>query len=530
MKRKLCIVLAVVLLLSACADRSGITYGKGSIEPPVSSSYTEEVEPSETFEPQDEEPASSSETSDDEKPSESSDVSVPAPPKQPASHSSEPTVSIPPAVSSEPPAPSSEPATVVPQSSVSIPPSSASEHPSDSEEELIILDWEEPEEDEEEEKEEHRAPDRNTYTPDEVKAIWISYLDFYSLAQNQNERTFTSNIKAAFEDIADYGLNTVFVQVRPFGDAMYESEIFPWSYVMTGTEGADPGYDPLAIMVETAQDCGLRIEAWINPYRVRATNSNRVLSGSNPAVRALERGDDMVLSYSGGLFYNPASQDARDLITEGVLEIVENYAVDGIHFDDYFYPTTDMSFDAASYRAYRNDGGTLTQADWRRQNVDLLVRQVYAAIKSTDPDVLFGISPQARMDNNYNAQFINVQKWLSNRGYIDYICPQIYFGFDNDTVPYASSLAEWESMAAGSGVDLYIGLAAYKCGVTDQWAGSGSNEWVRSTDLLMQMVDEARDASGYAGFVLYRYDSLFNPESSVRSHIREEMQNLGSIL
>ena len=374
-----------------------------------------------------------------------------------------------------------------------------------------------------------RAPASTASVPDEVRAVWISYLDFYTLAQNKSRSQFTSNIDQAFSQIADYGLNTVFVQVRPFGDAMYPSDYFPWSYVLTGTEGENPGYDPLGIMVEKAKEYGLRIEAWINPYRVRAIGSSRALSADNPAVRAVSAGKDTAISWQGGLFYNPASQEARDLITAGVVELVEGYDLDGIHFDDYFYPTTDLSFDAASYRAYQQSGGALSQADWRRRNVDLLVRQVYTAIKQTDSSVLFGISPQARMDNNYDGQFIDVENWLENDGYLDYICPQIYFGFDNQTVPYADSLDEWDRLTRNSGVQLYVGLAAYKCGVADQWAGAGANEWVEENDLLERMVAAARDTSEYGGFALYRYDSLFNPESGVSKAIEREMEHLSAL-
>ena len=375
-----------------------------------------------------------------------------------------------------------------------------------------------------------QAPVSTVSVPNEVRAVWISYLDFYTLAQNKSRSQFSANIDEAFANISDYGLNTVFLQVRPFGDAMYRSDYFPWSYVLTGTEGEDPGYDPLEIMVSKAKEYGLRTEAWINPYRVRAIGSSRTLSASNPAVKALNAGKDTAIAWQGGLFYNPASETARDLITDGVVELVENYAIDGVHFDDYFYPTTDLSFDAAYYNAYVKAGGTLSQAEWRRRNVDLLIRQVYTAIKQADSSVIFGISPQARMDNNYNGQFIDVKGWINRSGYVDYICPQIYFGFQNQTVPYASSLAEWDAMTENSGVQLYVGLAVYKCGAIDQWAGAGQNEWVNENDLLQRMVSSARNSAKYGGFALYRYDSIFHPESGVKKRVEQEKEHLSSIL
>ena len=374
-----------------------------------------------------------------------------------------------------------------------------------------------------------KAQSQRIDMPDEVRAVWISYLDFYTLAQNKSKSVFTSNMDNAFENIADMGMNTVFVQVRPFGDAMYDSDIFPWSYVMTKTEGVDPGYDPLEIMVELAKKHNLRIEAWINPYRVRAAGSTQAVSSSNPAIKAVKNGSGMAIQYDGGLFYNPASEEARQLITDGVVEIIENYDVDGIHFDDYFYPTTDMAFDKAYYKSYIAAGGTLSQADWRRDNVNALVKKVYNAIKSCNPSVTFGISPQARDDINYNGQFAHTETWLKN-GWVDYICPQIYYGFDNATAPYEETLDYWHKLANKHDVSLQVGLAVYKCGTVDNWAGNGKNEWLNRTDIISRMVEEARDRSSYQGFALYRYDSVFNPERAVSGYIAKEMANLEDIL
>lgn len=509
-----CLLLVITLILSALAGcGSGVVSSTGQIEPQQSSTSSENTYPGE-FPPANQPLPAESPESSEESSSSAQEESAPAPQSEAqapvSSQAAAPSVAptSQPSVSSQAPASS---AAAVPQSAPVV--ASSSQAPVSSE----------------------PVVERVTYSVaqsdvDEVRGIWISYLDFYSLAKDQSKSSFVSNINSAFKTIADYGLNTVFVQVRPFGDAMYDSEIFPWSYVLTGTEGSNPGYDPLEIMVSSARKYGLRIEAWINPYRVLAIGSTRELSSSNPAVQAIRQGKDTAISYNGGLFYNPASKTARSLITQGVVELVENYDIDGIHFDDYFYPTTDEAFDAVYYRDYRSAGGSLPQADWRRENVNTLVRQVYAAVKASDSSVLFGISPQARMDNNYNGQFADVEKWLSGSGYIDYICPQIYYGFDNDSVPYSSSLAQWNKMARGSGVSLYVGLAVYKCGVSDKWAGSGANEWINCTTMLRDMVDEAREASSYEGFLLYRYDSLFNPESAVKSHISKERANLQDVL
>ena len=146
----------------------------------------------------------------------------------------------------------------------------------------------------------------------EVRAIWLSYLDLGPMLKNKSESAFTSSIRAAFDKISDMGLNTVYAQVRPFGDAIYYSDYFPSSYLFTGTEGkiGSPPYDALEIMVREAHSRGLRIEAWLNPYRV--CTSAKTLSSDNPAQEMLETGD--ALRYDGGIYYNPGSEAARELI------------------------------------------------------------------------------------------------------------------------------------------------------------------------------------------------------------------------
>ncbi len=368
--------------------------------------------------------------------------------------------------------------------------------------------------------------------PQEMKAVWLSYLDLKPMLLDKNDKSvgkaqFTKNIQKAFDNIQQLGLNTVIAQVRPFSDALYESELFPWSYLATGEEGADPGFDPLAIMVEQAHQRGLQLHAWVNPYRVRTSATNKQLSSKNPAVKLLKSGD--AIRYNGAVTYDPASKKAQQLIVDGVREIVEKYDVDGIHFDDYFYPTTDAGFDSASYQAYKNKGGSLSLAAWRRQNVNDLVKQVYTAVKQADDEVLFGISPQGNMDNNYNKQFIDVKKWLSEEGYLDYICPQVYFGFKNSTCPYEQTVEEWNDLIKNK-VQLVVGLSPYKVGLEDAYAGNGRWEWANSGDILARMVETARKEEHYQGFALFRYNSVFQPESSVRPAILEELDSLQEVL
>lgn len=364
----------------------------------------------------------------------------------------------------------------------------------------------------------------------EVRGMWISFFELETALKGRSEASFRQNIIEILDNVTATGFNTVFVQVRPYADALYPSNYFPWSYLATGTEGVDPGFDPFAIVMEESKARSLRVEAWINPYRVRAgLSKDEPMSGQNQASVWLNAGNSAVLQYDGCVYYNPASKSAQELIVNGVKEIVERYDVDGIHFDDYFYPTTNLSFDKASYQQYRSSGGKLSQGDWRRENVNTLVRAVYEAIKTIDSSVVFGISPQGNTSNNYSQQFIDVEKWLQNPGYIDYICPQIYWGYNHKSAPFQATVEKWNRMAAKGDVALYVGMGAYRLGTIDSGAGSGKNEWKGTQNILSRMVQTSRQQSQYDGFVMFRYDSLYNPSPEIKSQATVELENLAAI-
>ncbi|WP_058484835.1 glycoside hydrolase family 10 protein [Defluviitalea phaphyphila] len=375
-------------------------------------------------------------------------------------------------------------------------------------------------------KDEKRISDFEKDIDDEVRAVWISYLDLQNVI-NKNEIDFELSIEEMFSNIKNAKLNTVIVQVRPFGDALYPSKYFPWSYIITGTEGIAPQFDPFKIMVDKAHEKGLKIEAWINPYRIR--NNNKPISDNNIALKWLTDGSNRVIKIDNGIYYNPASEDVRDLIIKGVMEIVENYDVDGIHFDDYFYPTTDPQFDKVDYEQYKNEGGLLSLEDWRRENVNLLIKEIYKSIKNYDDSIKFGISPQGIIDKNYNTQYIDIYKWLSSSEYIDYICPQIYFGYNHSTYSYDKLINQWNKLIKNNDIKLYIGLAAYKIGREDIYAGKGKYEWIETDNILEKMINDGRINDNYGGFVLFRYDFLWNPEKHLEEQIHKELDAIKNI-
>ena len=339
----------------------------------------------------------------------------------------------------------------------------------------------------------------------EMKAVWLSYLDLKPMLLDKNDKSvgkaqFTKNIQKAFDNIQQLGLNTVIAQVRPFSDALYESELFPWSYLATGEEGADPGFDPLAIMVEQAHQRGLQLHAWVNPYRVRTSATNKQLSSKNPAVKLLKSGD--AIRYNGAVTYDPASKKAQQLIVDGVREIVEKYDVDGIHFDDYFYPSEDPSLDSAAYESYTQSvENPLPLLEWRAANINAMVAQVYESIKAVKEEVVFGISPQGNIAND-EAMGADVKTWAAVPGYVDYLAPQLYFSFENEALGYLEALEEWAALPRHKGLKLYAGLALYKVG-TDADGGT----WLGRDDIIALQA-EAALAAGYQGAILYSSDYL----------------------
>lgn len=378
---------------------------------------------------------------------------------------------------------------------------------------------------------ESASPTKSTAPSGEFCAVWISYLDLETMLKGKDQAAAKSAINKAFDKVTALSMNAVIVQVRPFADALYESEYFPWSRVLTGTQGKDPGYDPLKLMVSSAHARDLEIHVWINPYRVLTSTNYSNLSRDHIAREWNDEGNDYTVAVDGkGIFFNPARKQVRNLIVNGVTELVENYDIDGIHYDDYFYPTTDASFDKKAYSEYKEGGGSKSLSSWRMDNVNKLIAQTYDAVKSVDPSVKFGVSPNGNIDQNYSTLYADVKTWCKNEGYIDYIMPQLYYGFENASCPYEKTLKAWNDMITVKSIKLYPGLAVYKIGTTDQWAGSGSQEWTETTTMLRRQVATARDYSKYGGFALYRYDSFANPASSVASRVAKEIENLMSIL
>lgn len=370
----------------------------------------------------------------------------------------------------------------------------------------------------------------NRTAQEEMRAVWVNYNELSMRASGGgNAKAFREKAEGMTATLEEAGMNTVIVHVRAFCDAFYPSEIFPWTAYLTGRQGQGVDYDPLQIFIDCAKAHDLSVQAWINPYRVLLSTNWEELADNNPAKQWYLAGEtEKLLLTEGGIYLNPASEEAQALIIDGVREIVRNYAVDAIHMDDYFYPTTDFSVDSASYAAYTKAGGRLTQDAWRRENVSAFVSSLYTAIKAIDPAVELVISPGGDIQRNYDNLSADIKRWASESGFVDVLMPQLYYGFENESKPFEKTAKEWASLDFAENVRLCFGLAAYKSGKEDKYAGKGLTEWQTHTDILARQLTLCRELSNYGGFALYTYSSIYFPNSE--ENAKKEWKNLKSVL
>lgn len=352
------------------------------------------------------------------------------------------------------------------------------------------------------------------------KAMWFTYMDYENILSQKSEEEFSEIISERFENASELGINTVYVQIRAFGDAYYPSEIF-----CKGKFYTDESFDPLQIMIDKAHSYGLSFHAWINPMRLM--KKDEISSQPKSEIeRVCVAQENFIFEYEGRYYLDPSYSDTVDIVCRGIEEIVRNYNVDGIHIDDYFYPSQEVS-DADEFKKSGKDN----IADWRRENINVLVRSLYNTVKSINKGILFGISPQGNIETDYEKQYADVEKWLSEGGYCDYIVPQIYYGYENSECPFEETLNEWKSISDGN-TALIIGLCTYKNGTEDKWAGKGADEWIINDDVTSRQVTDCTDDPEVDGIALYSYSSTFEDEVSSAvmasgqvQQIRENFQN-----
>jgi len=338
--------------------------------------------------------------------------------------------------------------------------------------------------------------------------IWLTYSEIGSLVKGKSEEEYRESLEEVFDNLNANKINTVFYQCRAFCDSFYESKIFPVSKYISAGNDALP-FDPFEVFLEMGEEKNIRVHCWVNPYRVSYDNAFEKLPENSPVRELYKENKNALIICERGIYLNPAEADARKLVLEGIRELLNKYKVDGIHFDDYFYPETEDLKDEKMYKEYKSDGGNFSLSQWRRENVSALVSAVYSLVKSFDNELLFSVSPSADIEKCKNIFYADVEKWCSEEGFVDYIIPQIYFGFENEKMPFSDLVKEWEKLTAESNVKLVCGLAAYKCGKVDENAGSGKNEWTKNVNILSTQYEQVRESQAWQGFSLFSYSYCF---------------------
>ena len=367
-----------------------------------------------------------------------------------------------------------------------------------------------------------QAAKEEAFTKEEVTAkiygVWLTYSEIGSLVKGKSEAEYKKSLEVVFNNLTKNKINTVFYQCRAFCDSLYKSEIFPASaYVGSLT------YDPLKIFIDFANQNNIAVHGWVNPYRVSYNNKIKNLPKGSPALGLYKKEASSLFVCENGIYLNPACSDANALVLKGVKELLNNYSLAGVHFDDYFYPEAASLCDEAAYADYVRAGGQHSLAQWRRENVSALVKSVYCLVKAENHELLFTISPAGDIEKCLNTYYCDVVKWCSEEGFADYIIPQLYYGFENESMPFEAVLAEWADLHVG-GAELLCGLALYKCGRVDSFAGKGDGEWCENVNILSRQYEQALKTEVYQGFVLFSYSYGFG--ENVTQISKKEIKNL----
>ena len=331
-----------------------------------------------------------------------------------------------------------------------------------------------------------------------MKGVFVSYIDYASL-KGKEVKEQKNIINEMVNNVSYFGFNTVILQVRAFSDAIYDSSYFPLSSVMAYDEQGVL-FDVLSYFIEKCNNKDILVYAWINPYRISNDGDKSKISKNASYYKWLDT--NKIGVYDNGIYFNPADSDVLELILNGVSEIVKNYKVAGVLYDDYFYPN-----DVIDMQNYEDYKGELSLNSYRVNNISNLLKESYLRVKSINKDVLFGISPSGNVENNLNYEYLDIKNVLKDK-YLDFIMPQLYYGFNNQNKPYMKVLKEWSGLNVNK-INLYVALSLYKSGMVDTYAGSGKDEWVSNSDIIKRQVLSSSVVNDYSGFVIFRYEYLF---------------------
>lgn len=339
----------------------------------------------------------------------------------------------------------------------------------------------------------------------EVRGVFVSYIDLENHFEQQSETGVRQEIDQIVQNLKQDGFNLLILQVRSHMDAIYSSSLFPKSSYLEGVDLTQ--FDPLSYFIEECHASSIQIYAWINPYRIGKVSKEEV--SLYPYYDLIS---DSICEVEDTLYLNPAKEEVTNLLLEGIKEVLQ-YPVDGILFDDYFYPSMDI--DQQEYYS----SGMEDVSEFHLQVINQMVQQVYELVHSYQK--VFGISPSGNIENNYSSIGADVAAWAREDGYVDFLMPQIYYGFRNVAKPFIETVNEWNALIPNERIPMYIALALYKEDTEDEYAGNGKLEWIEESDILKRQVLLSRNLSNYHGFSFFRYDNAYQGESDEFSNLKE---------
>ena len=398
-------------------------------------------------------------------------------------------------------------------------------------------------------KEPIEIPSSYTFKENEVRGIWVSNVANIDTPKGLPVEEYQAYLRQMIKNIADFKLNTIIFQVRPNSDAYYESKLNPWSRYITGVEGKNPVFDVLAFVIAEAKKYGIKVHAWMNPYRVSSTPLEQLNMTKEEYLNTLDElnfarrhPEHTILDGTNKIILSPSHPEVIDFVAETIMEVVNNYDVEGVHIDDYFYPYAKIpeELEYVDYLKYR-ETPTQTFADFRRMNVNKMIQKIHDELKKsfnkTGKQVLFGISPFAIYrthssiveggwdKGSYNAPgalqcyselYSDVYKWMKEN-WIDYVVPQVYFPFERKDVTYHDLTKWWSNLAKETGTTLYIGMGLYQM---------GSNEvWQNPKEIVNELMFN-RNFDNIEGTIFFTYRDIVKGQNEVKDQALDEIKKL----
>lgn len=389
------------------------------------------------------------------------------------------------------------------------------------------------------------------YHEDDIRGAWVSNVSNIDTPKCNDVEAYKESLKKIILTAASYNMNTLIFQVRPTNDAYYPSKLNPWSKHITGTEGKNPGFDVLQFVIDEAKKYNIRIHAWMNPYRVGTESIEKygskeayldTLSDTNFAKIHKEH---TILDGTNKVILSPSHEEVIKFVTDSIMEVVNNYDIDAVHIDDYFYPYAKIPYELEEedYLKYR-DFPTQSLDDFRRSNVNKMIKSVHDAMKNSfnknNKKIEFGISPFAIYRTNiaidpetgwkegsyhskevlqcYHGLYSDVYKWMKE-GWIDYVVPQVYFPFERDDVTYHDLTKWWANIAKKTNTKLYTGNAIYQMGNPEKAF------WQNPEEIKNQLCFNSQ-FENIKGVIFFTFRDFFESDNEIKNKALKAIKEL----